>query len=267
MMRYLVVLMVVELVGLVGCDDPVEPREPTLATVDPSVTELVAFNDAGQALWNEGEQAFFWDGSVVHELPFRGIDLGPNGGVAGDDQRYWKAGEIIELPGSVLGIDGQGRVWIDGQWWTPDSGFIGEAPTGDLVGFGPEGVGKDGSILESGYESDGEPACYRVTSNSSDYLWWGGCTPTRSTHNSLFLATTAVKDTRTEHPWSWIRFEVVLWDLNSHLIVVSEEGEVLDSEGNVLHELEMDATHALINDNNEILVMSSEGHIRIIQIE
>lgn len=270
-MRYLTVLMVMV---LVGCDDPVGPGLPPLATVDPLNTTLIDFNDAGQALWEIREVGFFlWNGSEVHELPFRARDLGPDGEVSWGGL-YWKNGDLtnIEEFGSSLGIDGQGRVYgwsnpDEPSWWIPDDGIVGEAPrirAGTFVSW----VGEDGSVVSREYEGHDVFACYRhtlsgytetpcgVVSMTENGLlaisWWLDSTPSG----------TQVHDTRTD-PWTSYSFEFESWDMNDDMVFTATDGTVRDSTGNVL--MELDAAHALINDNNEVLVISPEGHIRIIR--
>lgn len=276
-MRYRV-SAVIGLVALMGCDDgPVDPPDPPLAMVDPSLTELVGFNDAGQALWNEDGQAFLWDGSEVRELPFSGIDLGPAGGVAGHVQDaffYWKGEELTEIPDQRIarGIDGEGRVYVTKRfeqwWWTPEQGFSDETYG---VG-GPEfvAVGEDGSILlEIQSTEDRVRDCFRETEIERVQLIgppWDGCWRGLVTQNGLvFLGVggaTYIYDTRTD-PWKKDRFEFGSWDMNENMVFVTHEGEVKDAEENILKEV--DADQALINRHNEVLVMSPEGHIRIIE--
>lgn len=269
------VLAVVCLLALAGCDDGlVRPLLLPFAKVDPSVTELVELNDAGQAVWNEDGRGFFWDGSRVLELPFRSIDLGPEGGVVGGRVQegflYWKDGELTELPGEPHGFDAQNRIWINGQWWTLDAGFVGEAPFG---GGNVKIIGEDGAVfsevLEGGdFYGDSYWVCYRATERSVDLIDEGICNVIVSaTENGLVVTSgrgsTLVRDTRTD-PWTEHRFEFGSLDMNERMIFVATEGEVKDAEGNVLKKL--DAVHAaLINDHDEVLLMSPTGLIGIIE--
>lgn len=140
-MRYLAALLVV---FLVGCDDPVEPRERRLYEVetlkilsgDPDVV-LVDLNENGQARWNEGTQGFLWDNGVVHELPFRG-HLGPSGEVVGS--ALWEDGEITDLPGRSRGITEDGTIYLsrNDTMFTWKDGVLEatDLPVGLFVGAG-----------------------------------------------------------------------------------------------------------------------------------
>lgn len=261
---------VVTVVALAGCSDGfVEPTKPPLAIVDPSAAKLLDFNDAGQALWeNEDGQAFLWDGSEVHQLPIRPWNLGPYGGVAAKGSTsYWKDGILrnIEKFDYNSGIDGQGRVYggndsIGPSWWTPDRGIVGEAPRAGQVVFE---VGEDGSVVSRVYEGHDVYNCYRYT--RTEYVAIPQCSVISITENG-FLATsnrgTQLIDTRTD-PWTRQEFEFESWDMNDHMVFTTTDGKVQDADGNVL--FEVDAAQALINDNNQVLVMSPEGEIRIIE--
>lgn len=279
-MWYAVAVLVV--VVLFGCDDgPVGPMERTEIVLDTVMnvngSKLLGFNDSGQALWRswaedpEGRQWMMWNGTDVVELPFRAESLGSEGEVIGHTGSgtpyYWKNGQITEAPGEISGIDGEGRVLIyDGEpkWWTPEEGILGPAPGTNP----PTLAAEDGSVLVDSVEIigplDGLWYCNRVTEEGSTLLVDSECRfVNASTVNGLFLIGSRVIDTSTD-PWTEVDFQFHAWDLNEDALVISSAG-VHDLEGTVLDSLELDAAHALLNNHRNILVMTFEGVVKIIE--
>lgn len=273
-------VLAVALVTLAGCSDgptgPLFIDEEVIADLDTSLprTGLIAFNDAGQALWSEDRQAYLWDGSEVHALPFEGIDLGPDGAVVGVEGPffYWRDGEITEIP-EAFGFDGQGRVYVridhdDFRWWTPEG--TSPAPRG-LTGLsrGVVAVGDDGSILY--WNLEGEPRAHEYAyyhSTLEEEVEVGRTTFPYSgsdiTDSGLLYltngATTRVINTRS---WTEKTFDFGAFDMNDESIFVTDEGEVVDAAGEVFGTVE--AVNALINDRNAILTMAPDGVVTIIR--